>query len=308
MEHKTENMVYKKIRRTMKKTLQKFLSLLLVVVFSVSLSGCFKEKETPYTVSLEMWGVFDETDAYRDIIGPYLRMNPHVKTIEYRKMAVDTYERDLLDALAAGNGPDIFMIRNVWLPSFANKLAPADSAFVSEKDYRDAFVDVTADDFFSEGKAYAVPLSVDSLGLYYNKDILNAAGISSPPKTWQEVLRDIRPLSRIDEYGTIIQSALAMGTAYNVNRSTDLLSLIFLQFGVSANGFGQNQADFGNQGLLLFKNCCSMLRSDCFFRCFGKMSVRLCPTASFCVHPKVCCACTFQPVISQSEFIDKKAS
>jgi multiple sugar transport system substrate-binding protein len=247
MEHKTENMVYKKIRRTMKKTLQKFLSLLLVVVFSVSLSGCFKEKETPYTVSLEMWGVFDETDAYRDIIGPYLRMNPHVKTIEYRKMAVDTYERDLLDALAAGNGPDIFMIRNVWLPSFANKLAPADSAFVSEKDYRDAFVDVTADDFFSEGKAYAVPLSVDSLGLYYNKDILNAAGISSPPKTWQEVLRDIRPLSRIDEYGTIIQSALAMGTAYNVNRSTDLLSLIFLQFGVSANGFGQNQADFGNQ-------------------------------------------------------------
>jgi plastocyanin len=55
------------------------------------------------------------------------------------------------------------MIRNVWLPSFANKLAPADPSFVSEKDYRDAFVDVAADDFFSEGKAYAAPLSVDSL-------------------------------------------------------------------------------------------------------------------------------------------------
>lgn len=246
MEHEAENMVYKKIRRTMKKTLQKFLSVLLVVVFSVSLSGCLKERETPYTVSLEMWGVFDDTDAYRDIIGPYLRMNPHVRMIEYRKMDVDTYQRDLLDALAAGNGPDIFMIRNVWLPSFANKLAPADPGFVSEKDYRDAFVDVAADDFFSDGKVYAVPLSVDSLALYYNKDILNATGIASPPKTWQELLRGIRPLTRVDEYGTIIQSALAMGTAYNVNRSTDLLSLIFLQFGVSANSFGQNKADFGN--------------------------------------------------------------
>lgn len=219
----------------------------MVIVVSVSLSGCLKEKETPYTVSLEMWGVFDDTDAYRDIIGPYLRMNPHVKTIEYRKMAVDTYERDLIDALAAGNGPDIFMIRNVWLPSFANKLAPADPGFVSERDYRDAFVDVTADDFFSDGKVYAVPLSVDSLALYYNKDILNAAGITAPPKTWQDILREVRPLTRVDEYGTIIQSALAMGTAYNVNRSTDLLSLIFLQFGVSANSFAQNRADFGNQ-------------------------------------------------------------
>lgn len=231
----------------MKKRIQQLASFVLVIVVSVSLSGCLKEKETPYTVSLEMWGVFDDTDAYRDIIGPYLRMNPHVKTIEYRKMAVDTYERDLIDALAAGNGPDIFMIRNVWLPSFANKLAPADPGFVSERDYRDAFVDVTADDFFSDGKVYAVPLSVDSLALYYNKDILNAAGITAPPKTWQDILREVRPLTRVDEYGTIIQSALAMGTAYNVNRSTDLLSLIFLQFGVSANSFAQNRADFGNQ-------------------------------------------------------------
>lgn len=232
---------------SMKKRIQKIASFLLVVAVSVSLSGCLKQPDTPYTVSLEMWGVFDDTDAYRDIIGPYLRLNPHVRTIEYRKMNVDTYEKDLLDALAAGNGPDIFMIRNVWLPSFANKLAPADPTFISERDYRDAFVDVATDDFFADGKAYAVPLSVDSLALYYNKDILNAAGISAPPKTWQEILHEVRPLTRIDEYGTILQSAIAMGTAYNINRSTDLLSLIFLQFGVSANSLAQNKADFGVQ-------------------------------------------------------------
>ncbi len=227
----------------MSKKMQKFLSLILVVVFSTTLSGCFKQKETPYQVTLEMWGVFDDSDAYRDVIDGYIRMNPHVKAIEYRKMNIDTYEKDLLDALAAGNGPDIFMMKNGWLPSFANKIASADPMMISERGYREAFVDVAANDFLSEAKAYAVPLSVDSLALYYNRDILNMAGIATPPKTWQELLRGIRPLTKIDAYGNVIQSAIAMGTAYNVNRSTDILSLLFAQFGAEANSFGQTRAD-----------------------------------------------------------------
>lgn len=231
----------------MQRTFQKFLSGIMVVVFSVSLSGCFKQAETPYQVSLEMWGVFDDSDAYRDVIQEYIRMNPHVKEINYRKMNIDTYEKDLLDALASGNGPDIFMMRNGWLPSFANKVVPADPLMIGERGYRDAFVDVAAEDFIAESKIYAAPLSVDSLALYYNRDMLNAAGISAPPKTWQELLRNVRSLTKIDEYGNVIQSAIAMGTAYNVNRSTDILSLLFLQFGVNANSIGQTRADFSSK-------------------------------------------------------------
>jgi hypothetical protein len=57
----------------------------------------------------------------------------------------------------------------------------------------------------------------------------------------------VRPLTKIDAYGNVIQSAVAMGTAYNVNRSTDLLSMLFLQFGVAANSIGQTRADFSTQ-------------------------------------------------------------
>ncbi len=231
----------------MNKRLKLFLSLLAVTIFSVSLSGCFKQQETPYQVSLEMWGVFDDTDAYRDVINPYLRINPHVKEISYRKMNIDTYEKDILDALASGNGPDIFMMRNSWLPAFANKIVSADSAMIGERGYRETFVDVAANDFLSEGEVYAVPLSVDSLALYYNKDMLNAAGIAAPPRTWQELLQEVRPLTKIDAYGNVIQSAIAMGTAYNVNRSTDILSLLFMQFGAEANSLGQTRTDFSSQ-------------------------------------------------------------
>jgi multiple sugar transport system substrate-binding protein len=235
------------IRKIMKRKIRILASFGLIIAVSMSLSGCLKQTDTPYQVSLEMWGVFDDSDAYRDVIQEYLRMNPHVKTIEYRKMDVDTYEKDLLDALAAGNGPDIFMIRNGWLPAFSNKIAPADPGLINEKAYRDALVDVAGDDFVSDGKVYAMPLSVDSLALYYNKDILNVAGIATPPRTWQELLREVRPLTKIDAYGNVIQSAVAMGTAYNVNRSTDLLSMLFLQFGVAANSIGQTRADFSTQ-------------------------------------------------------------
>lgn len=221
------------------------LAVAFFLVSAISLSGCgFKEQEEPYAVTLEMWGVFDDTDAFQDAIGEYLRTNPHVRNIEYRKMPVDTYEKDLLEALATGNGPDIFLIRNSWLPSYIDKVAPADPAFISERSYRDTFIDVAADDFFAEGKAYAVPLSVDSLGLYYNKSLLNAAGIGSPARTWDELAKQVRLLTKVDEYGNITQAGVALGTAYNINRSTDILSALFLQFGARIDSYKENQVDF----------------------------------------------------------------
>ncbi len=195
------------------------------------LSGCgFKDaKPEPYQVKLEMWGVFDDSDAYNEIISQYRALNPYVGDITYRKLPVETYKEDLLDALAAGKGPDIFMIRNSWRETFEDKIALAPEYMLNEKQFRDAFVDVAATDFVDEGKIYGAPLSVDSLALYYNKDIFNAAGISRPPVTWEELGDILGRLNFIDQFGNITQSAIALGTAYNINRSTDILSALMLQ-------------------------------------------------------------------------------
>ena len=40
-------------------------------------------------------------------------------------------------------------------------------------------------------------LSVDSLGLYYNKDILGSDGIATPPKTWAEMAVDVQKIKKI---------------------------------------------------------------------------------------------------------------
>lgn len=201
------------------------------------------EEPAPYTINLEVWGVFDDSDAYTELFAEYQRLNPHIGTIEYRKLPIETYKQDLLNALAAGKGPDVFMVRNVWTTSFADKVAPAPENF-TEKGFRDAFVDVAAEDFIVDGKIYGAPLSVDSLALYYNKDLFNAAGIPTPPTTWEELAEDARRISRLDATGDFAVAGAALGTAQNINRSTDIVSALISQYGADLNETAKNRLAF----------------------------------------------------------------
>ncbi len=210
----------------------------------IFLSGCFKEATYNYRINLEMWGTFDSSDVYEKYFGSYREVNPFMGDIKYRKLDVDNYKKDLIDALASGKGPDIFFIRNSWLPSFKDKIEPAPVGIFGEQEFRRDFVDVVASDFLDEGKVYAVPFSVDSLALYYNKDLFNAEGITSPPSTWEELLEDVKRLKKIDQFGNITQQGIAMGTAYNINRSTDILSLLMLQKGAQMTGENNTRAIF----------------------------------------------------------------
>ncbi|MFH0969828.1 MAG: extracellular solute-binding protein [Patescibacteria group bacterium] len=208
-------------------------------------SGCgFKTSNPVYKVNLEVWGVFDNSDSLDKIAGEYKKINPHIGEIKYRKFTVDSYSGDLINALASGQGPDIFWIHNTWGPSFKDKVEPVPDFLLGEKEFRDNFVDVVAQDFLMDGKIYALPLSVDSLALYYNKDIFNSQGITSPPKTWEEFNDVVRKTTKFDQNGNIMQSGASIGTAYNINRSTDLLSLLMLQNGVKMTNDEHTEATF----------------------------------------------------------------
>ena len=199
-------------------------------VFTVSLSGCgCKSKSSNFGLKLEVWGVNDDSDAYGKIFKNYTKINPKIKEVVYRKFSAETYKQELLEALASGKGPDIFMINSTWEPSFRNKIVPAPKEVISEKMYRDNFVDLVSDSFIVDGEIYASPLSVNSLSLYYNKDLFAEAGIVNPPTDWNELISLIPKLTEIDSNGNILKSAIAMGTAYNINRSSDILSLLMLQ-------------------------------------------------------------------------------
>jgi multiple sugar transport system substrate-binding protein len=234
-------------------------ALSLLGSLSAALPGC-KEDLTKGKEELVIWGVFDDSDAFTPLIKSFNETYDKVKITYYKKTYTD-YEDDLVDALAAGRGPDIFMIENTWLPKHVDKIAPIPSTSkysgensMTVREFKDAFVDVAAQDFIyaptdEDGNSlgeyiYALPLFVDTLALYWNKDIFNSAGISTPPKDWNEFNEMVEKLTKRDESNNILLSGASIGTVKNINRGSDILMMLMLQTGAEMVSEKKDEATF----------------------------------------------------------------
>lgn len=219
--------------------------LTIVATSIVALSG-FGCRRAPGSAeqlqgSLQVWGLWQDSDDMKPVIEAFKQQTG--VEVTYKKIAsVATYERELLEALAEGRGPDVFVIHHTWVDSKRRLLSPAPDNTVDERRVQEEFVDVVARDVVRDGRVYALPTSVDTLAMYYNKDIFNAARIAAPPKTWDEMHSAVEKITRVNRVGTIEQSAAALGTAANVNRAPDILQLLMMQSGVPMRN-AQNAVD-----------------------------------------------------------------
>ncbi len=202
------------------------------------------------TATLQFWGTFDDAKSYDSAISAFEQQNPGIHIV-YRQFNFEDYEKQLIDSFAAGAGPDIWLMHNTWLPKHGDKIQPLLQTMQGQKtqpltfkDFQDQFVDVAVGDLALGGEIYALPVYVDTLALYYNKDIFNTLGITTPPSTWDEFNDDVEKITAIDDKGNITRSAAAIGTARNINRSTDILSLLMLQSGVKMTDAEHTSATF----------------------------------------------------------------
>lgn len=224
----------------------KFFSLFILTFSLVLFSGC----ELPCgwgpfracpkdKITLVIWNLFDDSDTWDDMIKAYTAASaaditrPKIK-IEYYKRSIsgyENYEQELSNAMASGMGPDIYVIHNDWVDRYKNKIIPFDEGAKTAQSYERKFADVVSNDFLIDNKIYGVPLSVDTLALYYNKTMFKNAGIYDPPRTWDEFKDVTERLTLRDDSGGIMQAGAALGTEKNVNRASDILALLMLQSG-----------------------------------------------------------------------------
>ncbi|OGE82388.1 MAG: hypothetical protein A3B10_02835 [Candidatus Doudnabacteria bacterium RIFCSPLOWO2_01_FULL_44_21] len=222
------------------------LVLLLIVAGALFFSGGSGPRPLSDKVTLTWWKTFEENENVQDLISDYQSSHKNIQ-ITFVKKDITTYEQELVNAIAAGTGPDIFSIHNDWLPKHSDKLSPMPSALMNLRTYKDTFVDVAYSDFVREDKIFAIPLSVDVMALYYNKDLLGSAGISQPPSTWAEVIANVPKLTKISQPGSFSRSGIALGTGSNINRAVDILSLLMLQNGTKFYSDDFNSATFDQQ-------------------------------------------------------------
>ncbi|OHA00471.1 MAG: hypothetical protein A3C07_01280 [Candidatus Sungbacteria bacterium RIFCSPHIGHO2_02_FULL_47_11] len=201
----------------------------LVLIFTGILPG--RKESLPEPVALEFWGIRDEDDVWRDIIQNFQNENRPI-TINYQRFDEATYEEILVNRIAEGRGPDIFMLKNEWIAKHRDKTVPLPKEFFNYSTviFKNTFVDAAVSDLVTpEGDITGVPLFMDSLLLFYNKDMANAAAIAEVPRTWDDVLEQARRLTKVTSSGDIERSGFALGRAQNVEHSFEILSALFLQ-------------------------------------------------------------------------------
>lgn len=223
--------------------------IVLLLILAGILPGAKTSTTNPANVAgnLSMWVYGDQPSFYDKIISSFNATYPNVKVNVRSFGDYATYSRALLEAMASGQSPDIFMIPSTELSAYLNKIVPANSAQLSPFMLQQYFPQVVSQDFVSGGYVYGLPLSVDTMALLYNKDLFAKAGIVYPPTTWQSFDSMIPSLTEISSTGTVNQAAAAIGTsAVNVDHAPDLLSLLMLQTGTVMSDPSTDQATFAS--------------------------------------------------------------
>ncbi|MFA6548141.1 MAG: extracellular solute-binding protein [Candidatus Magasanikbacteria bacterium] len=208
-------------------------------------------------VTLEYWTVFDDVDALQKEIAAYRATRPYI-TINLRQLRADELYPRLVEALAEDRGPDIISVQNRRLGEFISKLAPMPASvndtlvtvekttlgtntlintqvrpMVSLSQLDSQYVKAVRDDVVRGGQIFGLPLSMDMMAVFYNKDLLDRSGIPEAPKNWEEFQAAAKKVTKYDKKtGKIIQSGAALGTGDNVPGSDDLLYLLFRQSNV----------------------------------------------------------------------------
>lgn len=202
-------------------------------VFTLTGLGCRDVSQTSGDQPpIVMWGLWHESKALEPVIKAFEEQTG--LKVSYEKIGdVAHYERMLLEALARGRGPDVLVIHHTWVDRIRDLLVPAPAGVIDQRTLRDEFVDVVAQDLVRDGTTYALPVSVDTLALYYNRDLLSSAGIARPPRTWDELQGMVDTLTRFSRTSEFEQTAISLGGAANINRAPDVVQLLMLQSGLT---------------------------------------------------------------------------
>ncbi len=267
------------------------LGIILIPIIPVILvvTGVISKKPTTVApASLTVWSTDYPEKSFDGIIERYRATHTYV-TITVKQVPAEDYLQQLLQAWAQGTGPDVFFVPNTWIGQMSayGVAMPADLGVPIVKNtkglfgvsrqviiqpakapsidaFKNAFVDAVGADIVRENQVWALPLSMDTLVTYYNKDLLNNAKIFEPAKTWPELASQVEAnhLTVTDTQGNLVRSAVGLGTSNNVPYASDLLALLMMQNGaqmVDANG----QASFNQApGLTAVNFYTSFARSN----------------------------------------------
>ncbi|MEX2515003.1 MAG: extracellular solute-binding protein [Candidatus Paceibacterota bacterium] len=206
-----------------------FIVAAVVGVAIFALGGLNSGNKEQVNVSFTVWGEW-ESDTFNNLLKNSGIADMDGIIITYESVPAGQLETRLVNALARGRGPDVLLMSHTQLLQLSDLISSIGSGAYSSRMFRDTFIE-GAEIFTSSEGISALPLAMDPLVMYWNRDIVTQAGFLSPPSNWQEVADYARQITRKAGDDSIQTAALNFGTAGNVTALTEVLSSLFLQAG-----------------------------------------------------------------------------
>ncbi len=182
------------------------------------------ESHAPVTISMwSEWTSKAETDVFNKVFDMFHEQYPWI-TVDSRTGLTDN---KITAAINAGNPPDSvlsFGVDNVglWCSTGAwlnlNDHINGPDGIDMAATFPPAALTYTS----YQGNQCSLPFLTDVTGMYYNKDMFKAAGISGPPKTTDELLQDAKALTQFDDKGEIKVAGFVPWFGYNCCGMTTL--------------------------------------------------------------------------------------
>ena len=202
-----------------------FVFALFVFAGKIKIGGSASSSKSAVTVVV--WGVLPA-----EKIQPILESNK-TKTLQYiyRQVNPADFRNNLLESIANGASPDLLIYDTNTLYSIRDKIAVIPYTTYPEATFRQTYADGT-DILLNPKGAYGLPILIDPLVMYYNRDIFARAGFVNPITTWDELYTVAPFITKKNSNGTFNVSTIPFGLAENVPYGKNIFMTLLGQAGV----------------------------------------------------------------------------
>jgi multiple sugar transport system substrate-binding protein len=132
---------------------------------------------------ITVWAMGAEGEKLGEFVKAFSADNPDAK-VNVTAIPWDAAHQKIASAIAAKQTPDVSMLGTTWMGEFAKTGALDPTPDLIKKD--DFFPGAWATGVVG-GTSYAVPWYVETRLIFYRKDLAQTAGITSPPKSWEDL-------------------------------------------------------------------------------------------------------------------------
>ncbi len=178
--------------------------------------------------TVTLWGT-TRSSTMSPLIEAFNTANPTF-IVKYVEKSSDTFDQELLEAIASGTGPDMFFLPDNLAFHYTNKIVTIPYQSYPLASFKNTFAGA-GEVFLSSQGVLAFPIIIDPLVMYYNRSMLDGSGVVAPPSFWDEFTGVVPLLTKKDDSNKIIKSGAAFGHYSNVAHAKDIIATLFMQAG-----------------------------------------------------------------------------